>query len=335
MFLEGAENQIEKLEETIKLQDTEISKLKSRAGATPSAELRMLRQENLDLERRNDLLTRDLQRLEENLAKEVKYGQEVGAALSEEKARYMTLSETTRELQNEMKEREVQMVSQRHRLLSKNIEEEEFRAQLKDKNLEINKYLSEIKALTTQNSQLSAEVDTIGQELEATVNEIERNAIEMDEMHEIIKNNDILLEQVTEERDTMKIKVEELHDRLQVRDAQTDETIDALNKDIEYLKKLVAEANAANISYRNQVEHMTEELGSMKRSSIVANEDALHLEIREKEEIIANLRLKLEESYKDFQVLSLDWDRIDSLVKDKAGGEIEGLRSQAALAARM
>ncbi|KAJ3018475.1 UNVERIFIED_CONTAM: hypothetical protein HDU68_011137 [Siphonaria sp. JEL0065] len=339
MFLEGAESQIEKMEDTIKSQETEISKLKSRAGATPSAELRMLRQENLDLERRNELLTRDLQRLEENLAKEVKYGQEVGAALSEEKARYMTLSETTHELQNEMKEREVQMVSQRHRLLSKNIEEEEFRAQLKDKNLEINKYLSEIKSLTTQNSQLSAEVDTIGQELEATVAEIERNSSEMEEMHDIIKNNDVLLEQLTEERDTLKIKVEEMHDRLQVKgklsNAHTDEVIESLHKDVEYLKKLVAEADASNISYRNQIDRMNEELGNMKRSTFTVNEDALRLEIREKDEVIENLRIKLEESYKDFQVLSLDWDRIDSLVKDKAGGEIEGLKSQAALAARL
>ncbi|KAJ3076959.1 hypothetical protein HDU98_010253 [Podochytrium sp. JEL0797] len=335
LFLEGAETQIEKLEDTVQSQQTEISKLKTRMGSTPSAELRLLRQENLDLERRNDLLTRDLQRLDENLAKEVRFGQEVGAALTEEKARYAALAETTRELQSEMKEREVQMVSQRHRLLSKNIEEEEFRSQLKDKNAEINKYLSEIKSLTNQNSHLTAEVDTIGQELEATVSEIERNSTEMEEMQEIINNNDILLEQLTEERDTLKIKVEELHDRVQVTDVRTDELIESLHGEIAYLKKVAADAETNTITFRNQIERQNEELGNLKRSSFSANEDGLRLEIREKDEVIENLRLKLQESYADFQTLSLDWDRIDSLVQGKSGGEIEGLRSQAALAGRM
>ncbi|KAJ3239734.1 hypothetical protein HDU81_005450 [Chytriomyces hyalinus] len=347
MFLEGAETQIERIEETLKTQESEISKLKSRSGAAPSAELRMLRQENLDLERRNELLTRDLQRVEENYAKEVKFGQEVGAALSEEKARYATLSETTRELQNEMKEREVQMVSQRHRLLSKNIEEEEFRSQLKEKNMEVNKYLAEIKSLTTQNVQLSNEVDTIGQELDATVSEIERNAREIEEMQTIINSNDLLLDQVTEERDTLKIKVEEMSDKLQMKqqlptrdflcgeESQTDEAVESLHYDFEYLKKIAAEADANAVTYKNQVERLTQEVAILKKNAISANDDSLRTEIREKDETIESLRLKLAEAYKDFEVLSLDWDRIDSLVKDKAGGELEGLRSQAALATRL
>ncbi|KAI8621520.1 hypothetical protein BC830DRAFT_180184 [Chytriomyces sp. MP71] len=335
MFLEGAESQIERIEETLKTQEIEISKLKGRSGATPSAELRMLRQENLDLERRNELLTRDLQRIEENYAKEVKYGQEVGAALSEEKARYATLSEAMRELQNEMKEREVQMVSQRHRLLSKNIEEEEFRGQLKEKNLEINKYLSEIKSLTTQNNQLASEVETIGQELDATVLEIERNSREIEEMQTIITNNDLLLDQVTEERDTLKIKVEELNDKLQLKQSQTDEAVETMNQDIEYMKKLVAEAETSGLTYKHQIERLNQDVNNLRRNATAVDDDALRTEIREKDEVIESLRLKLDESYKDFEVLSLDWDRIDSLVKDKAGGEIEGLRSQAALAHRL
>jgi chemotaxis regulatin CheY-phosphate phosphatase CheZ len=95
-------------------------------------------------------------------------------ALSEEKARSSTLSDQVREIQNEMKDREVQMVSQRHRLLSKNVEEEEFRSLLKEKNIEINKYLSEIKALSTQNTELEEEVVTIGKEMENALKELER-----------------------------------------------------------------------------------------------------------------------------------------------------------------
>ena len=48
-----------------------------------------------------------------------------------------------------------------------------------------------------------------------------------------------------------------------------------------------------------------------------------------------SLKEKLEESYKDFELLSLDWDRVDTLLKAKSGGELESLRSQAALATRL
>jgi hypothetical protein len=47
------------------------------------------------------------------------------------------------------------------------------------------------------------------------------------------------------------------------------------------------------------------------------------------------LKEKLQESYKDFEMLSIDWNRIDKLLKSTAGGEIDGLRSQAALTIRL
>jgi hypothetical protein len=44
-------------------------------------ELRALREENLDLERRNELLMRDLQRTEEKLEKEIRYGHEIASVI--------------------------------------------------------------------------------------------------------------------------------------------------------------------------------------------------------------------------------------------------------------
>jgi chromosome segregation ATPase len=48
-----------------------------------------------------------------------------------------------------------------------------------------------------------------------------------------------------------------------------------------------------------------------------------------------SLKEKLDEAYKDFELLSLDWDRVDTMLKAKSGGELESLRSQAALATRL
>ena len=39
--------------------------------------------------------------------------------------------------------------------------------------------------------------------------------------------------------------------------------------------------------------------------------------------IIAELRERLEESYKDFELLSLDWDKLDSLINSKGGTNLD------------
>ena len=45
--------------------------------------------------------------------------------------------------------------------------------------------------------------------------------------------------------------------------------------------------------------------------------------------LIAELREKLDEAYKDFDLLSLDWDKLDSLLSNKGGNiNLESLRSQ-------
>ncbi|KAJ3415066.1 hypothetical protein HDV05_005592 [Chytridiales sp. JEL 0842] len=336
MYLEGAEAQIKELEVRLKAEEeTNRQRSRSNGAMSPSAELRALREENNDLERRNELLTRDLQRTEANMERETKYGQELAAALAEEKARYNTLSETTRQLQNDMKEREVQMVSQRHRLLSKNVEEEEFRVQLKEKNMEINRYLSEITALTKQNAHLSQEVDTIGQELEATVNELERNLKEQETAQEIIVENDKIIDALTEERDMLKVRLEEHADQWQIKQSKHEAAIISMKEDLNQKDKLLKEAQLQRITDQSQIERLTEELVNLSEERQSFNADAFRRDIQERDELIVGLRDKLEEAYKDFELLSLDWDKIDSLVKSKAGADIDGLRSQASLANAM
>ncbi|KAJ3333648.1 hypothetical protein HDU76_005628 [Blyttiomyces sp. JEL0837] len=331
MYLEGAEGQIIKLEDSIRSHE---ERLNSR-GLNTSSELRALREENLELERRNELLARDLQRAEDNLEKEVKYGHEVSSALSEEKARYSALNETIRHLQNEIKDREVQMVSQRHRLLSKNVEEEEYRVQLKEKNSEINKLLNRIETVEGQNSVLTKENETMGQELESLVNELERKERETDSAHELIAKHDESIDELTEERDMLKIKLEELSDSLHSRAEREEIMVRDLREDLKFYRNQAQEAEAKNIAYRNKIDRLTEEMVAIKTELQTFNEDALRKEIQQRDDLIEDLRDKLQESYRDFELLSLDWDRIDTLVEAKSGGELEGLKSQAALANRL
>ncbi|KAJ3105484.1 hypothetical protein HDU96_008567 [Phlyctochytrium bullatum] len=92
-------------------------------------------------------------------------------ALTEEKQRYSNLLESTRQLENDMKE------------------------------------------------QLQSEVETLTQELEATVGELERNAKEQESTQQLLVSNDITIDELTEERDALKVKLEELIEGLQERDS--------------------------------------------------------------------------------------------------------------------
>ncbi|KAJ3204190.1 hypothetical protein HDU67_009732 [Dinochytrium kinnereticum] len=339
MYLESAESQIQTLEETVKTQTTEISRLKSRtsgnSGLPPSSELRAIREENIDLERRNELLARDLQRAEDSLEKELKFNQELNANLTEEKQRYAHLVESTRQLENDMKERETQMLTHQQRLLSKNAEEEEFRAQLKEKNNEINKCLTEIKKLSIQNAELQNDVDTMTQELEATVAELERNAREQESTQQLLISNDIMIDELTEERDSLKIKVEELSEQIHERDINEGVVVGKLKEQLYSTENRLRETESSLKAAQNKNSRLTSDITNLKDELQLCNSDSIRKELIQRDEIIAGLRSKLEESYRDFEMLSLDWDRIDSLMKGKSGMDIDALKSQALIAKKL
>ncbi|KAJ1533011.1 hypothetical protein HK405_000749, partial [Cladochytrium tenue] len=194
--------------------------------------IRELREENLELERKCQRLQRGLQKAEDSLEKEVKYGQELNTALAEEKSRLEALNESMRQLQQEVKDREVQMVSQRHRLLSKTVEEEEYRNQIKASR----KYVFWDGEDCTQNVELASEVEMIGQELEAAIAEVDRGSKEIETAKQIIANSDSIIDELTEERDVLKIKLEELSDQLHDQGITNTDEMRALKEDLEYYK---------------------------------------------------------------------------------------------------
>ncbi|KAJ3177182.1 hypothetical protein HK101_010313, partial [Irineochytrium annulatum] len=338
MYLEGAEGQIRTFETTIKSQTEEINKLKARGavgGGSPSADLRALREENLDLERRNETLNRELQRVEESLAKELTFTQELNIALAAEKQKMVDIEESNKKLEKEMKEREDQMTTHRQRLLTKNIEEEEFRGQLKEKNLEINKLMEEVKSLTNENSRLQAEVETMGEEMDAVVKELDRNAQEQEAAQQTLISTDILIDELTEERDMLKVKVEELSDSHKERELKDGAAVSNLKEDVDFYRDALKKAELDAIASELKAKRATGENALLRDEIENSNVNSLRKEIQERDDLIASLKEKLEESYKDFEILSLDWDKIHGIVEAKSGGELEGLKSQAALASRL
>lgn len=76
-------------------------------------------------------------------------------------------------------------------------------------------------------------------------------------------------------------------------------------KTITHLRESDNERQTVINSLKSEIQNLRDELES-------ANIDRMKREIREKDVLVTSLRTKLEESYQDFELLSADWDKIQS-----------------------
>ncbi|KAI9202124.1 uncharacterized protein BJ171DRAFT_515759 [Polychytrium aggregatum] len=319
--LELKNDDLDDAEEHIKDLENEVSALKQSAGGDSSAlgapDSRALRDDIADLTKRNDALIRDLSRAEESLDSERKAVQQLTMSLREEKTRSMKSEDTIERLTKELHDCRDQLGTQRSRLQSKTIDEDHFRTQIKDKNSEITKYIHEIQALGAHNVKLSNEVEMMAQELEATVIELERNAKEQEEAQNLIMENDKLIDSLQSEREAMKIKLEELSDQLHRRAVKDDRLINQFQGELSRFRSSWEESQQGLVEKESLIDQLKLEIRQLREE--LADNDAhqLRKQLNEKDEEIQALHQKLEQSYKDFELLSLDWDEIDRVLQQQ------------------
>ncbi|KAJ3083752.1 hypothetical protein HK102_000920, partial [Quaeritorhiza haematococci] len=288
-----------------------------------------MRVQIMDLEKRNESLTKDLARAEDSLAAEKKGKETLQASLTEEKSKNTKLEASLDRLNQDLKEYQMQVAVHKQRMQSKSVDEDNLQGVLRDKNAEINQYINEIQALSEENAHLASEVELMEQELEATVAEIDRHSREKEEAHALIINSDKLIDKLTEERDALQSKVTELSDRLENKDYRDESLVGELQGEVsrhqqkfrESLANLKEkESEIARLHLVNQ--ELRDELDSL-------NIDQMKKDISDRDDIILNLRVKLDEAKHDFELLSLDWDQIYGLLdttKDDPG--VDAIRSQ-------
>ncbi|KAJ3289656.1 hypothetical protein HK104_007316 [Borealophlyctis nickersoniae] len=319
LFYASADKRVEDLETALEDREAEISRLRSIAlgGGTGDSfpEVRMLREDIADLEKQKDSLNKELMRTEAALDAERNDKQEVDLALSKEKAHAISLADTVARLKQEVGHYVAQLTSQKDRLQSKNLDEDQFRNQLKEKNNEINRYVAEIQMLSSKNAQMGAEIDAMEQELEATVMEIEKNAKDREEAQQIIMKSDRIIDQLTDERDMLKLRFEELSAQLETKGTRDSTLLEELQVQVKKYKRSARESQSTLVEKDSIIQRLKEDVATLQDEVRSYNVDAMKKLINDKDETIQALRDKLQISYRDFELLSLDWDKLDHILK--------------------
>ncbi|KAI8813314.1 hypothetical protein BJ742DRAFT_789891 [Cladochytrium replicatum] len=321
-YLEEAETQIRELETTMGDQEAELTQLRIfEAGSDFSATLANLRDNLADAERRNEKLAADLVRAESSVAKEKLKAQDTSTVARNEKTRARNAEDQVSRLKLELMDLHAQISAQKDRLQTKTLDEDQIRVHLKEKNLEIDRYLGEIQTLSEENARLSEEMEDMAQELEATVSELERNSNEIMEAQRLIKSNDDEMANLIHERDLFKAKVHDLSQRIDSQGSKEDKLFGEMQEEVDDYRRVMAESESSILVRDNEIERLKIEIIRLKEELESSNSNSLRREIIDKDDTIRQLKLKLEESYRDFEILSLDYDKIEDLIAIAIGGE--------------
>ncbi|KAI9190385.1 hypothetical protein H9P43_001819 [Blastocladiella emersonii ATCC 22665] len=183
--------------------------------------------------------------------------------------------------------------------------EDDLRAELREKNGMVARYLGEVQTVAAQNAALSAEVTQLEAEVEAVISELDRVTGENDEIKAYIARADERVEKAEADRENLERQVKELTKDM-LRREEADQT-PALQAEIASLKQRLVEAQFAAESKVEIIEKLQGEITTLKSESLQPAVDDLRRTISERDEELAELKRKLEESYRDFELLSQDW----------------------------
>ena len=134
---------------------------------------------------------------------------------------------------------------------------------------------------------------------------------------QVLSKNDTSIIELTKERDALALKVEDLVEKMKQKDAQHEAMVQELQEDLTRTRKNYKKSQQSVTEKELGLERLKADLevaqDRLKRSDI----DAKNAALMEKDAVIRELKIKLEESYKDFELLSLDWDKLDLAVNSK------------------
>ncbi|KNC97427.1 uncharacterized protein SPPG_09464 [Spizellomyces punctatus DAOM BR117] len=328
LYLVQAEEDIRALETRVQQQDDEMDGLMTGGDASYVAEIRTLRGDIEDLEKRNDALTRDLAEAEEQLDAERSTMREMTAQLSTERARASALEEAATRMKAEIKDYQSQIQNRKDRLQLKNMDEDQIRKQLREKNGEINRYLAEVELLSAENTRLTDEVQTMSQELEATVTELDRKESELEEIQRVIIDNDNTIDQLIDERAALQTKLEDLTQQVETVGFQDERFLTELQEEVESYKQAMRDSESDASEKAMLIQRLKGDILNLQEELKTYNVDAVSKAMSEKDDIIATLQDKLNEAYHDFELLSIDWDNIDKALYTKSEIDLDSLRSQ-------
>ncbi|KAJ3152611.1 hypothetical protein HDU89_001304 [Geranomyces variabilis] len=328
LYLLQAEEDIRTLETKVQEQDDEMAGLLAGGDAPYMTELRTLREDNEDLEKRNDALTTHLAEAEELLSAERTTVRELNSQLTTDRARATAAEEIVSRMKAEIKDYQSQLQNRKDRIQMKNLDDDQIRKQLREKNGELARYVAEVDLLSAENARLTAEVEALTQEVEVTVNELERKDREAKETEQVVLHHDMTIDQLNAEKIALRTKLEDLTRQVETAGSQDERFLSELQAEVHHYERAIHECEAASASKDVVIEQLHADMAKMHEELRPSNLSAVHKQLTEKDKEIADLQGKLADAHQDFELLSLDWDKIDQMLQSQSGVDVEALRGQ-------
>lgn len=147
-------------------------------------------------------------------------------------------------------------------------------------------------------------------------------------MQLIIMNNDETIDQLAEERATLRTKLEDLTQQVENVGYNDERFLNNLQDEVEKYKQAIRESESDAADKNSLIQRLKAEVANLEDELRGYNVDVINKQMSEKDEIIQGLQSKLEEAYRDFELLSLDWDKIDQALKSKSEIDVNALRAQ-------
>ncbi len=133
----------------------------------------------------------------------------------------------------------------------------------------------------------------------------------------LISHNDVAIISLTKERDSLSLRVEDLVDQLKQKETVHERTLQDTKDELARLKKNYRKSQVSVSEKELTLDKLKADLETAQEQLAMTDLEAKNRIIVEKDAIILELREKLEESYRDFELLSLDWEKLDSLLHPK------------------
>ncbi|KAJ3218623.1 hypothetical protein HK099_004994 [Clydaea vesicula] len=320
IYLEQAESQIRTVEATLEAQEDELKKLRILSmgpqSALVSAEMKSLEETIQDLELRNESLTQDLSEKEETLENEKKKTSTLTDHLKEESAKVTKLEETLGKLKRELSDARLKVFAKKD-TVNETLDDIHFKNTIKEKNAQISNYITEVQNLSTRNAYLASENEAMTQEIEAAVFELDKYANEKVSNQKILLKNDQLIDHLTEEKNSLKYQLNELAEQIQSRGGKDEGLLEELQSEVIRHKKSARESYSGLLEKTSENEILHEKVKLLKEELDSLGIDTIKKDLSERDEIISVLKEKLEGAYQDIELLSTDWDNLETLLNSQ------------------
>ncbi|KAJ3315578.1 hypothetical protein HDV04_001992 [Boothiomyces sp. JEL0838] len=271
-------------------------------------------EELIELEKTNETLQRNLEETEETLEQERQANAASQAVAREDKQKLLALQDTNKRLEADLRESKMQLSTQRTKLQSRHTDEDSRKAIIDQKNLELNQFAEEIKLLSTENQQLNTELEAVTSELETAVGEIEQTTNEIESLRVLLAEADDKIDQISDERDALKIKVEDLADQLEMKDKENKKEVRKVQIKLASLQDELTEYSINKQQSESKVKELQDIINKLHENDSLDYVEQLKQEIATKDETIAKQKKELQEAATDFELLANDWNRVDQIL---------------------